>query len=112
MAFRWRADAGPILNAGLVAFSIFHGIRTSIAIAKKPYIFVIFQGGWALTPCPLSGSAHVFQASTQSVDHHLNGVSYRLAKSSTIGEYIENLLSINSFICYHFIGYAYGVLGR
>ena len=39
MAFRWRADDGPTLNAGLV----FHGIWTSNA--KKPYIFVIFQGG-------------------------------------------------------------------
>ena len=34
---------------------IFQGIRTSIA--KKPYIFVIFQegGGGVRTPCPLSG---------------------------------------------------------
>ena len=36
--FRWRADDGPTLNAGLV----FQGIQTSIA--KKPYTFVIFQG--------------------------------------------------------------------
>ena len=42
MAFRWRADGGPRLNAGLVA-AIFQGIRT--CIAGKPYIFVIFQGG-------------------------------------------------------------------
>ena len=40
MVFRWRADAGPRLNA---SFVIFQGIRSSIA--KKPYIFVIFQGG-------------------------------------------------------------------
>ena len=39
MAFCWQADDGPTLNTGLV----FQGIRTSIA--KKPYIFVIFQGG-------------------------------------------------------------------
>ena len=53
MTFRWRADDGPTLNAGLVA-AIFQGIRT--CIARKPYIFVIFQGG----PDPLapSGSAH------------------------------------------------------
>ena len=44
MAFRWRADDGPTLNAGLV----FQGLRTSLA--KKPYIFVIFQRG--PTPCP------------------------------------------------------------
>ena len=44
--FRWRADGGPTLNASLV----FQGIQTSIA--KKPYIFVIFQGGGC--PDPLS----------------------------------------------------------
>ena len=33
---------------------IFQGIRT--CIAKKPYIFVIFQGDG--TPCPPSGSVH------------------------------------------------------
>ena len=42
MAFRWCADYGPKLNACLVAFGIFQGIRTSIA--KNPYIYVIFQG--------------------------------------------------------------------
>ena len=42
MAFRWRADDDPTFNAGLVALS-FLGFRTSIA--KKPFIFVIFQGG-------------------------------------------------------------------
>ena len=35
---------------------IFQGIRTSIA--KKPYIFVIFQGGGSEIPVPHSGSAH------------------------------------------------------
>ena len=47
MAFRWRADDGPTLNAGLVA-AIFQEIRT--CIARKPCIFVIFQEG----PDPLS----------------------------------------------------------
>ena len=47
MAFHWRADDGPTLNAGLVA-AIFQGIRTSIA--RKPYIFVIFQGGGGFGP--------------------------------------------------------------
>ena len=46
MAFRWRADDGPTLSAGLVVW-----IRSSIA--KKSYIFVIFQGGGGSpTPCP------------------------------------------------------------
>ena len=40
MVFSWRADDGPTL---IGSFVIFQGIRTSIA--KKPYIFVIFQGG-------------------------------------------------------------------
>ena len=59
MAFCWRADDGPALNAGLVAFVIFQGIQTSIA--KKPYIFVIFQGlggGVPTPPIPPSGLAH------------------------------------------------------
>ena len=50
MAFRLRADDGPTLNAGLVALLFFQGIWTSIA--KKPYIFVIFQRGGC--PDPMS----------------------------------------------------------
>ena len=47
-AFRWHADECPTLNAGLAA-AIFQGIRT--CIARKPYIFVIFQcGGPDLDP--------------------------------------------------------------
>ena len=49
MAFRWRADDGPTLNAGLVA-AIFQGIRTYIA--RKTCIFVIFQGGGSGPPVP------------------------------------------------------------
>ena len=49
-----NANNGPKFNAGLVAFVIFQGIRTSIA--KKPYIYVIL-GGRNPFP-PLSGSAH------------------------------------------------------
>ena len=42
------------------SFVIFQGIRTSIA--KKPYTFVIFQGGPGppTPPPPASGSAHVY----------------------------------------------------
>ena len=50
MAFRWHAVDGSALNAGLVA-AIFQGIRTFIA--RKPNIFVIFQGGGG-GPDPLS----------------------------------------------------------
>ena len=49
MAFRWHADDGPTLNAGLVAANC-QGIRT--CIARKPYIFVIFQGGGSRPPVP------------------------------------------------------------
>ena len=51
MAFRWRADGGPALNAGLLALLFLMGTRTSIA--KKPYIFVIFQGGPDTLSAPL-----------------------------------------------------------
>ena len=61
MEFPWRANNGPKLNAGLVAV-IFQGIQN--IIAKKPYIFVIFQGGPdplpPPPPPPPSGSANGF----------------------------------------------------
>ena len=57
-AFRCRADDCSKLNAGLVAFVICQGIRTSIA--KKHFSFVIARvwvgEGEARTPCPPSGS--------------------------------------------------------
>ena len=43
MAFYWRTDGGPTLNVGFGSCVVLPRIRTSIA--KKPYIFVIFQGG-------------------------------------------------------------------
>ena len=49
------------LNAGLV----FQGTRTSIA--KKPYVFVIFQGGPdTLPPPPRACDASVFQCETKT----------------------------------------------
>ena len=48
MAFRWRADDGPTLNAGLVALWFFRG--SGPVLLKKPWFFVIFQG--IQTPCP------------------------------------------------------------
>ena len=66
MAFCWRADDGLTLNTGLVClfffFVFFQWILTSIA--KKPYIFGIFQGGGGpdpLHPPPPSGSPHVIR---------------------------------------------------
>ena len=61
MAFCWRANNGPTLNAGLVPLKIL-GIRSSIA--KKFYIFVFLWffrggGGGGVDPLfPPSGSAH------------------------------------------------------
>ena len=61
MAVRWRADDGPKLNAGSVALLFLMDLDQNFRIAKKPYIFVIFQGGGGgvRTPCtPPSGYAH------------------------------------------------------
>ena len=51
MAFRWRVNDGPTLNADLVAaFVIFLWIRTSIA--KKLYnVCDLSGGGEARAPC-------------------------------------------------------------
>ena len=47
----------PNIEFWLVSFVVLQGIRTNIA--KKPYIFVIFQrGGGGPDPCPPSGSAN------------------------------------------------------
>ena len=60
MAFRWRADDGPTLNAGSLA-AIFQVIRS--CIAKKPYIFIIFQGVLDPLPPTPSGSHMDFNCS-------------------------------------------------
>ena len=49
LAFLWRADDGPTLNAGLAALWFWRG--SGPVLLKKPYIFVICQGG-VRTPCP------------------------------------------------------------
>ena len=46
----------PKIEYWLGSFEIFQGIWTSIA--KRPYIFVIFQGGGGPDPCSPSVSAH------------------------------------------------------
>ena len=46
----------PNIECWLGSFVFVQEIRTSIA--KKPYIFVIFQGGPDPCPPPPSGSAH------------------------------------------------------
>ena len=55
MAFRWRADYGPTLNAGLVAFTvIFQGSRTSILL-RNPICLWFFRevGPDPVPPPPL-----------------------------------------------------------
>ena len=59
MAFRWRADDGPTLNAGLVACDL----RVSgPVLLRNPIFFCNFPwgggGGGAEPPVPTSGSAH------------------------------------------------------
>ena len=50
MAFHWRADDGPTLNAGSVVCDLNY-------IASTPYIFVKIQGE-GIRPLSPSGSAH------------------------------------------------------
>ena len=52
-AFKWRDDDGSTLNASLVA------LWFSMESGRKHIFVVIFSGEGVLTPCPLSGSAHV-----------------------------------------------------
>ena len=65
MAFCWRANHAPGLNACLVA-AIPQGIWT--CNARKPYICDFSGGGGVGTPYPPSGSAHGIP--TSSSCHH------------------------------------------
>ena len=49
MAFRWRADYGPILTAGVVALRF---QRDPDKDFKKKNYFCDFPGGGVRTPCP------------------------------------------------------------
>ena len=55
LAFRWCADGGPTLNAGLVALWIFRG--SGPVLLRNP-IFLWFQGGPDPLPPLPAGSAH------------------------------------------------------
>ena len=52
---KWRFSGVPNIECWIGSFVIFKGTRTSIA--KKPYIFVIYQGGYG-PPVSTSRSAH------------------------------------------------------
>ena len=43
MAFHWRADDDPTLNAGLVTLQFFRG--SALVLLESPLFFVIIQGG-------------------------------------------------------------------
>ena len=62
MEFCWHADDGPTLNAGLAA-----AILIRPCMARKPYIFVIFQECSGPLSPPLDPKMH-FPKETVSVD--------------------------------------------
>ena len=81
MAFRWRADGDPTLNTGLVALWFYRGS----GIAKKPYNFVIFQGGGVRIPCPPpSVSAHERELYLQSLTFSFMNIHAKLNPLWTI----------------------------
>ena len=51
MAFRWRADDGPSLNAGLVALRFCRG--SAPVLQRNPIFFLFFRGGGG-------GGSHMF----------------------------------------------------
>ena len=58
MAFRWRADDGPTLNTGLVAYWLSRG--SGPVLLRRPIYLCFFKGG----PDPLSppsGSTHAIK---------------------------------------------------
>ena len=78
MAFRWRADDGPTLNAGLIAPGFVRG--PGPVFLRNP-IFCDFQGVCGPDPCPTpSGSAH-----SQDIDTHMTViVRLKLSKQFSI----------------------------
>ena len=77
LAFRLRTADDPALNADLIALSFFRG--SGPRIAKKPYIFVIFQGESG--PLSPSGSAHVYMSdeTSLSVPETLHTLHFQLS---------------------------------
>ena len=101
MTFRWCANDGPTLNAGLEALKILRisGIRSS-SIAKKPYIFVIFQEGgldppvsplWIRTYVLWSSNLRNCRTATFYVYLHMYRL-YRLFKLCKHAHYDEYLV--------------------
>ena len=48
--FRWQADGGPTLNAGLVALWFYRG--SGPVLLRNPIFLYLFRGGGVRTPCP------------------------------------------------------------
>ena len=60
-AVKWRFAGVPMIaHHGMLAWQLCDFKRIQTSISKKPYIFVIFQGGGVGfgPPVPTSGSAH------------------------------------------------------
>ena len=98
MTFRWLADDGPTLNAGLVALR-FEGI--GISIARKLIFFVIFQVGSRLSaPLPLwiracSSCIHIFKMDA-SLCSSADALRYYLITRNII-----QVSTFRTFICKH-----------
>ena len=56
MAYRWRADDGPTLDAGFVALWLFRG--SGPVLQRNPIFLWFFRGGGGADFLPPSGSAH------------------------------------------------------
>ena len=87
MVFHWRADDDPTLNAGLV----FQGFWTSIA--KKPYIFVIFQGGGGPDPQSLPLERPCIDVASNQVLHCLQSKNNLPSKLFNVSKLMEFSIS-------------------
>ena len=104
MAFLWRADDGwPYIECWICSFVIFKGIRNSIA--KKPYIFVIYQGGGGgpnpLSP-PLDPPMLLVIRVYVSVDESGSSAMYlffQIVNISVVVGLPENVLVFNAWAC-------------
>ena len=69
MAFRWRADDGPTLNAGLVALWFFRG--SGPVLLRNPIFLWFFRGRLLPPPPPPSGPAHVGSVIRCMIGNHV-----------------------------------------
>ena len=108
MVFRWRANDGPTLNAGLIDV-ILQRIRTRIA--KKPYIFCDFSWGGGgggpghpLSPiwicawhiymhnCPLNAKAHADVFWSRRSGRECNTILHSISKQKKLFTFYAKLI--------------------